>query len=238
MIVNYTEDGWSIIMQRAHGLLAAQICGQWKKDKQPQRWVETLIATAEHDDGKDELDQPDLINKNGGPKNFKMDAFEKTDCDHLITRAQGKSLYIAILTSMHIRFLYGNETSAKRYCKALEKREKIWIAESGTNATEVSASYELLEFCDALSLLICQGLVQPENRKMEISNGPDGTVYQLGLAENGYLIVSPWPFQQDLFIVNYESRELGQLVFKSRSEFVNRLKAANVNMRIMTLSKD
>jgi hypothetical protein len=50
MIVNYIEPGWQIITQRSHGLLAAQICAQWKNNNQPKRWVETLIATAEHDD--------------------------------------------------------------------------------------------------------------------------------------------------------------------------------------------
>lgn len=237
MIVNYTEDGWSVILQRSHGLLAAQICGQWKKDKQPQRWVETLVATAEHDDGKDELDRPDLIHKNGGPKNFKMDPFNKSYCDGLIGRALAKSRYIAILTSMHMRFLYQSETSAKQYCTSLAKKEKRWIKEAGMNDEEVSAGYELLEFCDALSLLICQELVQPENRKMEISNGPDGTMYQLSLADDDHLIINPWPFQPDSFEVSYESRPLSQLIFKSSSHFVRLLRSAPVNIKILTISK-
>ncbi|WP_442591393.1 DUF3891 family protein [Pedobacter sp. AW31-3R] len=69
MIVNYTESGWQIITQRSHGLLAAQICAHWCKDNQPERWVDTLTATAEHDDVYNEFENDDLLNDNGGPVN-------------------------------------------------------------------------------------------------------------------------------------------------------------------------
>ncbi len=36
MIVNYTEIGWEIILQRAHGSLAAQIAAHWKKEERPK----------------------------------------------------------------------------------------------------------------------------------------------------------------------------------------------------------
>lgn len=237
MIVKYTEEGWSIVLQRSHGLLAAQICGQWKKDNQPERWVETLIATAEHDDGTDELDQQDLIHENGGPRNFTMVPFDPKYCDGLIKRALAKSRYIAILISMHMRFLYGNEPVAKSYCNALARKEKTWIKEIGSSAKQVNAGYGLLEFCDALSLLICQDLVQPENRKMEISNGPDRTIYQLSLADNGHLIISPWPFQTDSFQISYETRQLSQLSFKSNRQFVKMLRSTPVKTEILTVSR-
>ncbi len=238
MIVNYTERGWSIVLQRAHGLLAAQICGQWKRDNQPERWVETLIATAEHDDGKDEMQDSDLIQENGGPKNFKMNPFQKDSCESLIERAMLKSRYIGILTSMHMRFLYQSDVSAKQYCRSLAVKEKRWISEADTTAEQVSASYELLEFCDSFSLLICQDLIQPEQRKMEISNGPDGKVYQLSMAENGNMIVDPWPFQNDSFTVGYERREMSQLAFSSNAEFIAKLKSVKVIMQMVTISRN
>ncbi|WP_138484550.1 DUF3891 family protein [Dyadobacter bucti] len=219
MIVNYTENGWSIITQQSHGLLAAQICGRWKKDRQPQRWIETLIATAEHDDGKDELARPELIHKNGGPKNFKMEPFDKGYCEQLLNKAMAKGRYIGILVSMHIRFLYGADPHAKAYCSSLAKQEQSWIKQANTTTGQVKASYELLEFCDAFSLLICQQLAQPEGRSMEISNGPDGTAYQLSMSDDGHLIVSPWPFEEKSFAVNYESRTIPELTFKSSDAF-------------------
>jgi hypothetical protein len=235
MIVNYTENGWLTITQRSHGLLAAQICGHWRKEKQPDRWVETLIATAEHDDGRDEIAEPEL-NENGGPKNFKMAAFERAYCDQLLEKALLKGRYVGILVSMHLRFLYAEEAAAKSYCSALAKQEKKWITETKTTGKQVRASYALLEFCDAFSLIICQGLTQPENRSMEISDGPDGTTYQLHRSENGNLVVSPWPFEVKSFQVNYESRCINELVFKSSTAFRQAMQSAAVLLHTLTIS--
>ena len=55
MIANYTENGWQVVTQRAHGILAAQFAYHWKKSERPDRWVETLLAIAEHDDAEVEL---------------------------------------------------------------------------------------------------------------------------------------------------------------------------------------
>ena len=217
MIVNYTAAGWQIITQRAHGLLAAQLCAYWKKDDQPARWVETLIATAEHDDVNNELENKDLINENGGPINFKDTDFDQEKCDKQLAMAETKSAYIALLVSRHTQFLHGAEPRAKEYIADLKKREKIWMKVAGISEEELCRGYELLEFCDAFSLLICQGLVQPEQRSIEISNGPDGTPYKMH-AEKDKLIVEPWPFEVPSFKVSYELRTLAQLSFKTSEE--------------------
>ncbi|RZK60343.1 MAG: DUF3891 family protein, partial [Pedobacter sp.] len=65
MIVQYDEKGWHIVTQRSHGLLAGQICARWKVTDQPEKWVETLIATAEHDDVYNEFERSPLIDENG-----------------------------------------------------------------------------------------------------------------------------------------------------------------------------
>ena len=238
MIVNYTEDGWSIVLQRSHGLLAGQICAHWKKNRQPVRWVETMIATTEHDDVSNELEADDLLNENGGPKNFKTNKFNSADCDSLLARAIEKGLYVALLISRHMLFLYESDPAAKSYCKNLKELEKKWIKQAGTTAKEISESYELLEFCDAMSLLICQGLQQPEQRRIEISNGPDGVTYTLSEAKNGDLIVSPWPFEQDSITVNYEARNVNQLSFKDAAEFRKILQDTDVTQRALTISKE
>jgi hypothetical protein len=237
MIVNYTEEGWSIIMQRSHGLLAAQICGYWRKDRQPARWVETLIATAEHDDVENELSRPGLLLKSGGPKNFKMNPFDKVRCDQLLELAMSKGRYVGLLIARHIQFLYAGEPSGRQYCRTLKKKEKQWLAEAKTTSREISSSYELLEFCDAFSLLICQQLMQPENRKMEISSGPDGESYQLSVSGGGELNVVPWPFEEDSFEVNYESLCMKQLTFKNDSEFRSRLRRAQIHLHTVVISK-
>ncbi len=227
MIVNYTESGWEIITQRAHGLLAAQICARWRKDKQPERWVETLIAAAEHDDVYNEFDNKDLLNDSGGPVHFKQTAFKVDYGERLIQMAEIKSAYMALLTSRHIQFVHGSDPKAEKFISDLKKRERRWLMASGSTKKEADLGYELLEFCDAFSLLICQGLIQPEQRKVEISNGPDGRAYQMYASEKG-LVIEPWPFEPNGFQVAWESRTLSQLVFKSTAEFRQAMKKAAV----------
>jgi hypothetical protein len=218
MIVNYTENGWQIIAQRSHGLLAGQLCGNWKNSEQPENWIETLIAVAEHDDIYNEFEESDLLNEQGGPVNYTMTSFSKIDCERLMGMALTKSTYIAILTSRHIQFVHGKEPAAKSYCKKLQQKEKEWMELAGVTAAQIDRTYELLEFCDAFSLLICQALIQPEQRSMEISKGPDGTSYYVHSPAENQLVVTPWPFQEQSFTVSYESRTLSQLTFKNIKE--------------------
>lgn len=237
MIVNYTDAGWLIVTQRSHGLLAAQICAHWKKNRQPKRWVETLIATAEHDDAHQEMEQENLLEETGGPKNFKAIPFEEAYCEKLLKLALSKGRYIALLIARHIHFLYGQDPLAEAYCRALKEREKKWTKETQTTSEEIGKSYQLLEFCDALSLLICQQAVQPENRKIEISRGPDGKSYQLNASNDQQLTVSPWPFEVNAFTVTYESRLLEQLTFSDPEEFKKHFFNAPIDLHEITFSK-
>ncbi len=235
MIVNYTESGWQIITQRSHGLLAAQICAHWKKDKQPSRWIETLIATAEHDDVYNEFENDNLLNDQGGPVNFKNTDFELSYGERLIAMAETKSAYIALLISRHIQFVHGKDPKAQKFISNLITKEKSWTKFAHTSKREVDRSYALLEFCDAFSLLICQGLVQPEQRKIEISNGPDGKIYDMH-SRGERLIVFPWPFETNLFSVTYESRTLSALTFQSTAQFRRAVEQAEVVTHVIKIA--
>jgi hypothetical protein len=237
MIVNYTDNGWQIITQRSHGLLAAQICARWNESNQPARWVETLIATAEHDDVYNEFENDDLLNDNGGPKNFKMTSFRQEYASKLIDMAFTKGRYVGLLIVRHLTFLYGADPEGKKYCAELKKKEGLWLTEAKATRQEIDASYSLLEFCDAFSLLICQGMVQPEQRKVEISYGPDGLAYALSSDEEDSLIVESWPFEVPKFKVNFESRILDKLAFSSVEEFRLAVKASPVTLHELELRK-
>jgi hypothetical protein len=237
MIVNYTDAGWQIIMQRAHGLLAAQLCARWKVSDQPVRWMDTLIATAEHDDVYNEFEDDELLNENGGPVNFKMSRFRQDYCELQLQRALSKSRYITLLIAKHIHFVYGQDPAAEAFLNDLKKKESSWLKETKASRQDIDASYELLEFCDAFSLLICQNLVQPEGRKIEISNGPDGKSYMLSASADGSLTVLDWPFETDEFVVWYESRILEQLSFKNVAEFKKALALAKVDHLELTIKR-
>ena len=229
MIVEYNGDGWQIITQRAHGLLAGQICARWKLSNQPAHWVETLTATAEHDDIYNEFERDPLIDGNGAPINFKATGFDLDAASRLMDMALTKSRFVALLLSRHIAFTHGGDQRAKPFLSLLKKQENKWLKEAGISVSEANTAYQLLEFCDAFSLLICQGQIPPENRHIEISSGPDGIAYNLREKQKS-VIVQPWPFNTPEFKVRYETRTIKQLKFKNNEEFRAALKAAPIEL--------
>ena len=50
MIVRKSSEGFHIIYQAAHGLLAGKIAQELKHKFRPPYWLETLVAVIEHDD--------------------------------------------------------------------------------------------------------------------------------------------------------------------------------------------
>lgn len=199
--------------------------------------MDTLIATAEHDDVYNEFEDDELLNANGGPVNFKMSVFRQDYCEQQVQRALSKSRYITLLIAKHIHFVYGQDPAANTFLKDLTEKEKLWLSETKASQEEIDASYALLEFCDAFSLLICQNLVQPEGRKIEISDGPDRKTYMLSALDDHSLSVHDWPFETDEFTVWYESRTLTQLSFKNVAEFKKALDLAKVEHLELTIRR-
>ena len=223
MIVNYTKKGWQVVTQRAHGILAAQFAAQWKISERPERWVETLLAIAEHDDAEVELDGHNLLTNSGGPLNFDMKEFDQSYYEKLSLLTITKNRYIALLISFHIEFLCRKAAEinpkAKSFLKEQEVLRQKWMRELNLKEKEVLKIYDLLEWCDAFSLLLCQDLVQPEKRKLEVSTGPNKKAYFVLQAGDQKLTVTPWPFEGEKFDVHFEWRMINQLQFASSAEF-------------------
>ena len=241
MITNYKEDGWQVITQRAHGLLAAQLAMHWREKDRPSRWLETVLAIAEHDDAENELDGEELLTPTGGPLHFSMKKFDLAHCRKLSTLTITKSRYIALLTSLHMQFVYGQfakeDAAAKGFIEEQKELQTKWRKELGLSKEEVLRIYNLVEWCDAFSLLLCKGELQPEKRKLEISTGPDKTMYYLTQVAENILTVEPWPFQQMRFHVRFESRLISQLQFSSSAEFRKAFLSAPVSETVWTLEK-
>ncbi len=241
MIVNYKEEGWQVITQRAHGIVAAQIAFQWRIKDRPQRWVEMVLAIAEHDDAENELDGENLLTPTGGPLNFDMKVFELPHCIKLASLTITKSRYIALLTSMHMEFLYNKDKAADPEATAFLQEQKAlqnsWRTELKISKEEALRIYDLLEWCDALSLLVCKGDMQPEQRSVEISTGPDKKKYHLIQVDETTLSVTPWPFEPKKFTVNFDYRTIQQMQFKSSAAFRAAFLEARVKEKNWTFVK-
>ena len=241
MIVTYKEDGWHVVTQRSHGILAAQIASNWRLKDRPERWTETLLAIAEHDDAEVELDGENLVTPTGGPLNFDMKEFDLAHYEKLFLLMLTKNRYIALLTSMHIEFLNRTAASDNIKCKNFLKKQAAlrdkWRKALQITEAESLRIYNLMEWCDAFSLLLCQCNLPPEKRKLEISTGPDKKLYYLAQADDETLTVEPWPFEDKKFNISFEYRIIKQLQFASSADFRKAFLKAPVKEQVWKLSK-
>ena len=241
MIVNYRAEGWEIVTQRTHALLALQLALRWEKADRHKRWPELLVAIADHDDAQIELERSDLLSSLGGPLDFKMREFKLEHGERTIEFALSKSRYVALMCSIHLEFIAGNSKlqslQVRKFLADQRVQRATWRKQLHLSAKEVKADYRLLEWCDALSLLICQRENQPEEREVEISQGPDDIPYYLSQPEPGILCVEPWPFSVNEFEVRMDRRELHDLKFAGCDEFKKAFMSAFIQEKIWKIKK-
>ena len=228
MIVTSHNEGWKITTQRSHGLLAAMLAFQFEIDLPNEIIVPILIAIAEHEDGVAETKERKNITDVGAPRHFLVqDGTVKTELKryhNVMELATSKSQINALLTSMHLDFIfsdhvYGADKKMDTFLKDQEKNRKELLKNLNFDNQFAKRLYRLVEWCDALSLLICMDKIQPEGRKMEISENPDGAINQVFYKEDNVITVIPWPFKQNRFKVFYEYKIIEQLKFTSVKEF-------------------
>jgi hypothetical protein len=246
MIVKSIPTGWEVIYQRAHGLLAAELAFHWKVAARPPHFVKTLLAIAEHDDGIPESRVPENLTPAGAPRHFQVVDQSKgkgvQQYRNIMEISTSKSRWNSLMTSLHMSFLYEahryEDADIKAFMQEQHTVQKKLFKDLSVSRQEAEKAYCFVEWCDALSLLLCMDQVQPEQRKMDISRGPDGTMYQLWQDKKDNLHVEPWPFEADTFEVGIEYRELAQLKFKDALELDEGLRGATVKAKNWTFLKD
>ena len=240
MIVHPTSQGWDVIHQQAHGLLAYQIATQWQADQQPLYWTETLTALLEHDDGQNPFEARNHLSEAGAPLSF--EAYSVAQCHRMIDIALRKSRWNALMVSHHATFLYepkrGEDKALDGFLDQQKDNQQKWRKTYGATRTQVMHAYDLVQWCDALSLILCRKELPPEARQLEISKGPDGTrhfIYQR--TDDDSLCVKPWPFSAAEFSVHVEVYPLNQLQFSDDTELYNAINDAPVDLRTWTFRK-
>ncbi|MBD2728949.1 DUF3891 family protein [Nostoc sp. FACHB-892] len=245
MIVNATQNGWEVIYHRAHALLAAQLAGQWRRKDAPARLYETIAAISHHDDLEKEWEE-DNLTEAGAPKDFLLSS--KADVRagiqklaNLAKNALYRGRWVALLISMHISRL--NEPSRGQFPELdklldeqLENQQRLRKG-LGIKKEEVDAAYAFMQWCDRLSLILCQQELPDDERFLEISKGPEGQRYDIMQRSDNLVVVKPWPFQDDKFTVNVEACELSQVKFDSNTELTQALQEAPIKVLEWTFVK-
>jgi hypothetical protein len=233
MIVNYTADGWQIIYQQAHALLAAQLLYQWPSFLPLDRWVGLLAAVTQHDDGQRRWDGRYALTPAGAPADFTMKEFSLEQATEVMRQAKFQGRWRSLLTSMHLSFLYeemrGQQPALDHFLDEQRQCQQRWRRELKLKKDEAQQAYALLQWCDRLSLILCRHELPEMERALEISQGPDGRRYDvLQRSADQSVVVTPWPFVADAFTVSVEASVLRQLQFHDDEQLSTALKEAPI----------
>lgn len=223
MIVNTTNKGWEIISQYAHGLLAGRIAAQIHPKYRPKQWVETLTAIIEHDDKQIDLDMQSCLSDAGLPMDFTLSKADPKASDlkrvqGLMALAKNKSSWIALLISCHLDFLYNKDGAGKKMQRFLEEESKFrkqTIKIFAITEEKLNEYYQILKFCDRLSLILCKDEVPKNGRSLEINQSINDETFFIYRDDKDHLIIAPWYFKQESFDLSVESRYVKQATFSS-----------------------
>jgi hypothetical protein len=236
MIVNLKPDGWEIIYHRAHALLAAQIAGAWHLEDSGLGIIDTIAAISHHDDLEKEWEKNQLTPA-GAPLDFTLE--KQTSVTKLrqhIEDALYRGRWVALLNSMHLCFLNSQDQSAaiEKFVKEQEELQTQWREELGVKKAEAEAAYRFMQWCDRLSLILCQNQLPENERALEIDIGPDLNQYKVIQFNNDLITVDPWPFRLDKFTVKVEVSHLSQIEFANNTALKKALKIAPRKYRSWT----
>lgn len=230
MIVSQTPEGWRIIYHRAHALLAAQLAGQWRRKDAPPRLYETVAAISHHDDLEKEWES-DNLTPAGTPKDFTMET--ETDYGVMRSHLEGalhRGRWVALLTSMHMARLNsanrGTSEEADQFLDEQIENQQRWIGDMDITKDDANSAYAFMQWCDRLSLILCQQELPADERALEISKGPDGQRYDILQYADQTVTVMPWCFEDDKFTVNVEATRLDQVKFDDNDSLIAALKTA------------
>lgn len=241
MIVRSTEKGWEIVFQSAHALLAGQIGSHLLQSPKIPFWFQTLAAVVDHDDHKESFGRNVYLTELGAPKDFtqfKYSANERfTEAKRRIENGYRKHRWIGLLAGRHAEELYKSNSITKRLDELItnerRKRRSI-LRDLKVTEEKLEAAYSALQWCDRLSLILCQNAVPAMHRRVEIAKLLDQVRYETWERENGKLMIEPWPFASSSITVSLEVRTVTQLAFRSDTELEKALLDCDVEERNWT----
>lgn len=227
MIVNKSVVGLHIIFHEAHGMLAGKIANEIAAEYRPINWFETLIAISEHDDRQLNFDEKDYLSEIGVPLDFTE---ERSSVQDVMTRMQrilksagNKSLWVKLLISYHLEFIYSHlKADSKRIASFFTEEERsrqLILDEFKISDKKARTYYEVLRFCDRLSLILCKDEAPEAERLLEINTSINGETFFIKKTKNDELIITPWIFSATEFEVSVEERILRKTQFTSSKQF-------------------
>ena len=247
MIVNPSPTGWQIIYQQAHALLAMQLAWAWPPFLAPDRWVGLLAAVAQHDDEQAPWHGRGGhhgLTAAGAPANFTQVSFSIEQAMGVLHAARFQGRWRSLLTSLHLSTLYeplrGSNDKTTVFLDELRAGQAHWLKELHLTKAQARQAYDLLHWCDRLSLILCRHELPEMGREVEISalplgHQPHASYVSQPAGPSTPVVVRPWPFAAKELTVSVETQELQQLQFRDDAALALALRQAPIATLSWTL---
>jgi hypothetical protein len=244
MIRRETEDGWVLISQHDHGILAGDIMKYWGNERfsRPEPSGEVLLAINEHDHGWVEWESSITVNpENGYPTNF-MEMKSKNQSEIWSRSYENNSEnhpYASSLIALHFdrfnrKLLERNpsDKSALSYKREMENflAEHLddFSCDSNTEDVppDININLRLLQVGDIISLALCHGWT--DRVMQDVPLDYEGSVADMNLntADGFNFTIAPYPFSIPLLEVSVRGRRLRRKSFSSDEELRKCLESA------------
>ncbi|MGB3143469.1 MAG: DUF3891 family protein [Maribacter sp.] len=234
MIVRHHKEGWKIVSHYTHALLSGKIAAHIDNKPIKSHWPETLTAIINHDDRMEDFDSTDYLTEAGTPRDFTMKGGSKKDAfkhaSNLYHSTLQKSQWIAMLVSRHLDFLYQNskDEEMKKLLKHMHEKRKEQRKLYGINLEIENQLYNILLFCDRLSLILCGNEIPENGRKLEVNTSINNTTYFISMNSDSSFLIEPWIFIEPNFNIDYEYKIIEQITYKSNKELEKSISESKV----------
>lgn len=224
MIVNKLEKGWEIVQQPAHALLAMEICAHLDLSEFSAREKAGIMAAlALHDDQESYYENGSYLSEEGAPLDFcflPMDAEMRTkQAKRIVHAAFLKSSLVGALILKHYHHLYSGKKIEAEMKDALDNgnsKNQEHLKKHILTTDRIKKCYEVMCFCDRLSLTLCKDNTPTMGRLLEIGKVAlfDKIIF-LKRSANEIMSCIPWPFNEKSLSICVEVFTTSTLTFKS-----------------------
>ncbi|MEQ9619342.1 MAG: DUF3891 family protein [Deltaproteobacteria bacterium] len=255
MIRREYNNGWILITQYDHAVLAGSIMSNWGNERfsRPEPLDEVLFAVREHDCGWKSWDSSPKINpENGYPANFmEMEPEDQSGIWSSSYESHSKSHpYASSLIALHFaRFnqkILSREPSNDA-ANNLKREINEFVADNLDTAAsglkpngipeQVKINLRIVQIGDIISLSLCHGW-----DSMKIAAAPinyKGETVDLKLeSKDGFnYVISPYPFSKPLISCRIMGKRLDRKSFASDRELRRYLESARTESLDFTIRK-
>lgn len=234
MIVTKNLKGWNIFFHRAHALLAFKIGMNIKESfwPIPRFRLDGLSAITVHDDGQPDWNKKDNLTKAGAPLDYRQrSVMAIKEVNLMINRSLYKSAFMTLMISMHCRSIYKDQ-KGKEIEKFMVEQEALCMSilkHLAIDITDAEGCYQVVRFCDELSLMLCQGDVPTQGRKIQLEPLPGIDENFIKKDDEGILRLNEWCFDTPEFAISAEYYTTKKLSYDSDQELIAELSLGNPN---------